>query len=75
MKRIKRRVFTQDWQNVPVTMSQDDFIRLKDIVDSLCRLSLLKEIHEMKEILFHVSMQNYKEDLKQGLKELHEIYG
>lgn len=75
MARIKRRVFTSDWKNQPVMIPQDDYERLCAIIDSLCRISNLFEIHEMKEILFHVSMENYKEDLKQGLKEMHEIFG
>lgn len=75
MKRIKRRVFTPDWKDIPVTMSHDDFIRVCNVVECLCRISSLKELHEIYDILFHVSMENYYDYTIHALKEMHEIIG
>lgn len=65
----KKRVFSRDWKDIPVTISQADFQRLRKIIDSLCSLSSLAELQECRLILLHALYKHWELDLKSAIHE------
>lgn len=65
----KKRVFSREWKDIPITISSTDFQRLRQIIDSLCSLSDLDELHECRVILLHALYDYWKLDLKSAIYE------